>query len=959
MTRSKPFHDAHISLIRAASWRLMSALILLAMAVSAFAQDADAPDPDTGPLLEEVIVTSSATRLTSGFESPKPTTTIDAATIDARGVSNVADIINELPSFVGSLTQQSTTLNGSFTGVNFLNLRNLGTNRVLILIDKRRSVGNALGGGVNLNTIPQMLVKQIEVVTGGASAQWGSDAVSGVINITQDRTLEGGKLQLRYGQSDHSDNEDTSGSFAYGFNFSDGRGHFTIGGDYQDNTGILAQTERDWSARSWGVVGNPNNTGPNDGIPDRLVIDNVLIGFGTPGGYIPLALGNHPSVSQIHFGPGGEILQYDIGEFPIPSAFGALPFQVGGDGGSLGLPIALLAPLERKSITGLLDYEISDNLNFFLDLSYAESETVNQIIQPWNFIGAGPDVIFADNPFIPAELQTIMAENSMDPTFPAINGVPILLMGRTNEDHGFITDTSTVETRRIATGLQGDVNNWAWEVYYTHGESEARALGLNNPITAKRLQSVDAVTDPLTGQIVCRANANGANGAPGCVPVNLFGFGSPSQAALDYFMGTSDIRSKIKQDVVAASMNGELFDLPAGPVAVAFGLEYRKEKGSTTYDDVAASGGFFVLNGSNISGDFNVKEAFLEVGVPVFETESGVSLDVNGAVRYADYSSSGSVVPWQFGVTLGFGNDFTLRGTISRDIRAPSIRELFSTNSLSFNNILNPDTGEITLAKISGGGNLDLDVERAETITAGFVWQPSALSGFALSVDYYKTEIKDAISSLPAQTIVDNCFDLDIGCENVGIVNGSIQTVAATLFNISNRTVDGIDFEATYNIQNVGGGDLTFRLLASHYMEVSFSPDGVTTFDDAGVVGLDSLGGVPTPKWRGNLSADYNKGAFGITGQVVYVDGGELVNDWTAEDINDNTVSSQTLFNLNARYTFPFENGRDLQLFFGIDNVFDQDPPIAPLQFVGNWSSNPFVYNVMGRSYYGGIRFNF
>jgi len=409
MTRSKPFHDAHISLIRAASWRLMSALILLAMAVSAFAQDADAPDPDTDPLLEEVIVISSATRLTSGFESPKPTTTIDTATIDARGVSNVADIINELPSFVGSLTPQSTTLNGQGNGANFLNLRNLGFNRALILIDKRRSVGSALGGGVNLNTIPQMLVKQIEVVTGGASAQWGSDAVSGVINITQDRTLEGGKLQLRNGQADHSDKEDTSGSFAYGFNFSDGRGHFTIGGDYQDNIGILAQTERDWSARSWGVVGNPNNTGPNDGIPDRLVIDNVLIGFGTPGGYIPLALGNHPSVSQIHFGPGGEILQYDIGEFPIPSAFGALPFQVGGDGGSLGLPIALLAPLERKSITGLLDYEISDNLNFFLDLSYAESETVNQIIQPWNFIGAGPDVIFADNPFIPAELQTIMS----------------------------------------------------------------------------------------------------------------------------------------------------------------------------------------------------------------------------------------------------------------------------------------------------------------------------------------------------------------------------------------------------------------------------------------------------------------------------------------------------------------------------------------------------------------------
>jgi iron complex outermembrane receptor protein len=572
--------------------RLLSALLLLCLAVPAFGQDDGGPDMEDDPLLEEVIVTTSATRLTSGFESPKPTTTIDRVEIDARGISNISDIINEMPSFLGSFTPQSSTLSGGQTGANFLDLRSLGDRRVLILIDKRRSVESALRGGVNINTIPQMLVKQIEVVTGGASAQWGSGAVSGVVNISLDRTLEGGKLQLRYGQSDHSDNKDKSGSFAYGFNFSDGRGHITIGGDYQDNSGILGQTERDWSARSWGVVGNPLNTGPNDGIPDRLVIDNVLLGFGTPGGYIPLVLGNHPAVSQIYFGPGGEILPYDIGEFPIPSAFAALPFQVGGSGGSLGLPTSLLAPLERKSIAGLLDYEISDNLNFFLDLSYAESETVNQIVQPWNFIGTGPDVIFADNPFIPAELQTIMADN----------GIPALVMGRTNEDHGFITDTSTFETTRIAAGLQGDVNDWAWEVYYTHGESDTRALGANNPIKTKRLLAVDAVTDPMTGQIVCRANANGANGAPGCVAANLFGDGSVSQASLDYFMGTSDIRSNVKQDVIAASMNGEIFDLPAGPIAIAFGVEYRKESGSTTYDDIAASGGFFILNGSNVGG---------------------------------------------------------------------------------------------------------------------------------------------------------------------------------------------------------------------------------------------------------------------------------------------------------------------------------------------------------------------
>jgi outer membrane receptor protein involved in Fe transport len=927
---------------------LAGMLFVASLANSGWAQG-QAADMEEDPMLEEVIVTTSATRLTSGFESPKPTTTIDAATIDARGSINIADIVNELPAFVGSTTPQSTTLNGGGTGANYLNLRNAGSNRVLVLVDRRRWVYSASTGGVDVNTIPQMLISQVEVVTGGASAQWGSDAVSGVVNFMLDRTLDGGKAEVRYGQSSHNDAKDKFGSFAYGFDFSDGRGHISIGAEYQDNNGILGQTERDWSAQSWGIVGNPLNTGPNDGIPDRIVTNNVLIGFGTPGGYLPLAVGNHPAVAQIMFGPGGTILPYDIGEYPIPQAFGALPFQIGGSGGSLGLPTSLLAPLERKAVTALFDYELTDNVSMFIDVSWAESETVNQIVQPWNFIGAGPDIIWADNPFIPAELQTIMADN----------GVPLLVMGRTNEDHGFITDTSTKKTKRIAVGLQGNVGNWSWDAYYTHGETRSRARGANNPITQKRLFSVDAVRDPGTGEIVCRANVGGANGAPGCVPVNLFGEGSPSQAALNYFMGESDIRSELTQDVVAASMNGEIFDLPAGPVAIAFGLEYRKEKAKTTYDDVAASGGFFILNGTNLSGDFDVQEAFVEVGVPVFQTDGGVSLDMTGAVRYADYSTVGSVIPWQLGATLGFNNQFTLRGTVSSDIRAPSIWELFTQGALSFNNITNPETGEITLAKISSGGNPDLTEESAKTITAGFVWQPNAARGLAISVDYFKTEIDDAITSLPSQTIVDNCYNLGVGCENVILVNGSIQGVNATQFNVAKATVEGIDFEAAYNIANVGGGDLTFRLLASHYMEVSFSPDGVTTFDDAGVVGLDSLGGVPTPKWRGNFSTDWVKGALGLTAQVVYVGGGELINDLTAEDINDNSVSSQTILNVGARYDFDMSGNLNLQLFAGVDNLFDQDPPIAPLDFVSNWSSNPFVYNVIGRVYYGGVRLNF
>ena len=932
----------------AITW-ILTTCLLLGFTLPAFGQDDDIADSEEDSVLEEVLVTSSATRLQSGFESPKPTTTIDEMAIEARGLTNIADIVNEAPAFVGSTTPTSTTLNGAGTGGNFLNLRNLGANRLLILVDKRRWVSSSNFGGVDLNTIPQMLIEQVEIVTGGASAQWGSDAIGGVVNLQLARGLEGGKFEARYGATSHDDYKDKFAAFSFGSSFADDRGHISFGIEYQDNSGVNALADRKWGRELWGIVGNPADTGPDDGIPARLVTPNVLMGFRTPGGYIPLALGNHPAVSQIHFGPGGEILPYDIGEYPIPFAFAALPFQVGGSGGSLGLTTALVAPLERTAVMGLFDFEITDNLNFFLDLSWAESQTVNHVVQPWNFIGAGPDLIWADNPFIPEALQQTMAEN----------GIPVLVMGRTNEDHGFILDDSTTETWRIATGLQGDLKGWAWEAYYTHGESDFLAISGQNPIIQNRLNAIDAVTDPVSGEIVCRANAGGANGAPGCAPMNLFGAGSPSQASLDYISGTNRIPTKIEQDVIAASMNGEAFDLPAGPLVVAFGLEYREEEGSTGYDDIAQAGGYFIRNGSPLSGKTDVAEAFVEVGVPLLHTDSGMSLDVTGAVRYADYSSSGSTIPWQLGLTFSPISDLTFRGTVSEDIRAPNISELFTAEALSFNNITNPDTGAITLTKIINGGNPDLTEEVANTVTAGVVYQPSWANNFAMSIDWYRTEIDDAISALPSQSIVDICFDLDVGCENVEIVNGNIVSVNSVLFNVAKRAVEGVDFEFAYAVNNVAGGGLTFRWLSSYYIENSFSPGGVATFDDAGVVGLGALGGNPTPDWRSNFAADYVRDQLGVRAQVVYVGGGDLFTDLGPEDINDNSVNSQTVVNLSIRYDINLSHVRTLQIFGGVDNVFDEDPPVAPLDFVSNWGTNPYLYNVIGRNYYAGIRLAF
>jgi len=917
--------------------------------IGVFGQDGNSVDLEEESILEEVLVVSSATRLTSGFESPKPTTTLDKSAFEARGISNVADIVNEIPSFVGSETPSSTTLSGAGSGSNLLSLRFLGPNRSLILVDKQRWVPTSNFGFVDVNTIPQTLIQQVEVVTGGASAQWGSDAVAGVVNFRMNRNLEGGKFEARYGVSGENDAKDTLVSFGYGFSFADDRGHVSFGIEYADNKGIGGQGERDWGRELWGIVGNPDNTGSDDGIPDRIIVPNVLFGLGTPGGYLPIAFGNHPAVAQTYFGPGGEVLPYDIGDYPFPSALAALPFQVGGSGGSLGIASNLVAPIERTAAMGLFDYELTDTVGLFLDLSWSETKSANEIAQPFNLLGSGPDVIFGDNPFIPQSLKQVMDDN----------GVPVLIMARTNEDHGFITEDRNTETKRMAIGFQGDLRGWLWDAYYTHGESDTTTRGINNILVANRVAAVNAVTDPITGEIVCRANVGGANGMPGCEPLNLFGAGAPSQAALDYIHQTALGAEGNKQDVIAASISGEALDLPAGPLALAFGLEYRKEKGYTDKDPTAEAGGYFLSNGQSHSGNFDVKEAFIEAGIPILNNGSGMTFDINAAVRYANYSTSGSTVPWQLGATFSPIIDLTFRGTVSRDIRAPNITELFSAERLAFNNVINPETGEENFIKVSQGGNPDLAEEDAKTVTLGVVYQPGRLEGFKVSLDWYKTEIDDAIGALPVQTIVDNCYNLGIACENIETEGNQIVSVDARLFNISNRTVEGIDFDVVYLLNNVGNGSIQFRWLASHYIENSFSPDSVSVFDDVGVVGPDALGGIPTPEWRWNLSADYVRDRLGLLAQVIYTGGGDYMNDWGPEDINDNSVSSQTLVNLGIRYDFPFSDDRNLQLFAGINNAFDQDPPVAPLGFVVNLGTNVFLYNVMGRNYYAGARFSF
>ncbi|WP_321393913.1 TonB-dependent receptor [Emcibacter sp.] len=899
----------------------------------------------------EEIVATAASRLTSGFETAKPVTTVNREAMDNRGVSNVADYLNEIPSFSATSTPAANALSTASVGQNALNLRGLGPGRTLTLVDRRRFVAADQAGSVDVNLIPQMLIEQVEVVTGGASAQWGSDAVSGVVNMKLNRTLEGIKIDSRYGISERNDYEEIFGSIAFGTAFDDDRGHFVIAAEYQDNKGILHQNDRDWGRRQWGVVTNPLDTGPNDGIPGKMASENVLLGLGTPGGYLPLALGNHPAVSQIHFGPNGELLPYDVGDIPIPAAFALLPFQIGGDGGSLARTTSLASPLNRKSVMATLDYDISSNVTAYVDASYGRSHSTTDIVQPWSFIGGGPDVILADNPFIPADLQAIMAANS----------IPALIMARTNDDHGFIHGEPTAKTMRFVAGLKGNQemfgSTWDWDLYGTFGQTKRRYIQTNSINKVNRNFAIDAVLDPGTGEIVCRANLGGANGAPGCVPLNLFGDGAPSQEALDYIHGVGQTDYKITQKVVAATVNGTLLDLPAGPVGMAFGMEYRDEGSDVSSNELFETGSAFLSNAEGLHGGFNVTEGFIELGAPILDTAGGVTLDIGGALRYADYSSSGGATTWSVNSVFSPVSGLKFRGSISSDLRAPNIGELFSPQMTGFGNVVNPDTGNSTLTRITRGGNPELTPETSRTYTLGAVIQPFEDRRFNLSVDWYRIHIEDAIGRVPAQTLVDNCVLDNIGCENVTIApNGDVQEVQFTFLNIAERAVEGIDIEAQYILDNLWGGELGIRALATYIIESSNSFDGVTTVQDAGVVGRDY--GSSLPKWRANATLDYNKDTWGATVQIRYVDGGDLYPDNTIEVI-DYKVPSSTYVNLSARYTIVEQGESMVQLYGGINNLFDKDPSIAPSEFVSTWATNPILYDVIGRYFYAGVRASF
>ena len=936
---------------------------------------ADTQDTPVSSLLGEVTVTG--TRIVrDGYEAPTPVAVLGNEQLAQMGVTNIADAVNRLPAISSSISTRTISSNiGTGTaGVNTLNLRGLGANRSLVLLDGKRIVPSSLGTGgnaaaVDVNAIPNGLVQRVEVVTGGASALYGSDALAGVVNFVLDKKFTGVKGSLDSGVTQEGDGENYRLSLTAGTPFADGRGHLLFSGEYAEDKGVIGN-DRDWADTSYQLMNNPDYA-PGNGQPQLQTVFNAGVANGTRGGLILDARTGAGAFTQntplrgTAFGEDGSPYTFHIGR----TANGS-PTMEGGDweASRIDRTTTLALPLTRRTMFGRGSFDLNDYVTAFVELQYSHTRSHNQQVVP-NLNNGSSVTIQQRNPFIPDSVRDAMIANN----------VTAFRLGTFNGDLPYLQGINTRELKRGVAGLEGSLDmfgsEWNWDAYYTHGEQEITSETPGNRINARYTAAVDAIIDPATGRIVC------ANLDPDCVPYNPMGLGVNTQAAIDYVTGTGHSNTVLTQDVVAASMNGEPFSTWAGPVSLAFGAEHRREKVSGTASDLDEANAFFAGNYHATQGKYDVSEGFIETVVPLLKNvPAAESLDLNGAVRYTDYSTSGDVTTWKVGTTWQPIEDFRFRLTKSRDIRAPNLGELFNSGQSGTGNNLDPFLNIQYLMLSVTSGNIDLKPEEADTTGIGVVFSPRFLPGFQASVDYYKIEIDGAMSTLSVASILNGCYAGNaLLCSYIerdpatAPVPGGVSRISIKPDNILGQEASGFDVEASYTwILPVG--QLRLRGLASFvetmetYDLAAGTLDGRGVNSDDGGIGLGSA--LTAPKYRYLASATYDLDPVSVGLTMRGVSSGVYNNAFiecdgdcptatsTAPTINNNNIAGAEYFDLSLNYKLE-SNG---ELYFVTENLFDEDPAlVAGGRGAGYYQgqSNRFLYDRYGRSFRAGFRFSF
>jgi outer membrane receptor protein involved in Fe transport len=911
--------------------------------------DAVVATADAQPqVASENVVTVSGTRLGArGYTSPTPVTVFGKDMREARGSTNIGDLIAELPAFRSSVSATQSQRNFG-TGVSSSDLRGLGATRTLVLVDGQRFTPTATNGTFDLSMIPTELVERIDVVTGGASAAYGSDAVAGVVNIVLKKHVDGVQGTVQYGESQQRDSRRPLVSLAAGTSFAEGKGNVMLGVEAAQSSGVGTLATREWGRALPGLIAYGANRAA--GLPAQAFLTGITYAAQTAGGLVTSG-----PLKGTAFGPGGAPYNFQYGTvysnlMQGGSNPGANPFY--------NWPIE--TPTKRASVLGRTSYIINDDLEAYVEANYAKTRS-----DGFTSFNQSAFTIGVDNPFLPADTKAAMLANKLS----------TISVGRLLTELGGLRQTATHETVRLLAGLKGTLGpDWHWDVNAQQGHTDNQTTIYKNTITANYKAAVYAVAGP-SGSPVCGPVASNPNltaaqrltVSPGCVPINIFGLGSPSAAALDYIAADSWSKSRYDRSEVTATVRGPLGATWAGPIDAAAGLERRKDQLAVTVSDLAQAAAFSSGNANSYGGDTTVNEGFAELGIPLAKNMTlAKSLDLNAAVRHTDYSISGKVNTWKLGLTYEPMSTLKFRGTKSRDIRAPALTELYAVtgSGVSVASALNPINGQTGALYTSTAGNLALKPERADTTTVGVVVQPdwTWAKGFRASVDGYQIKVNDVITTPSGLDVIKRCFaGVTSYCQAITFDKSSfgIANVAVGAQNQAQLLLKGVDIDVSYDVPLQAlfanaPGRLQLRALGSHVSKL-VQTDASGSIDRAGAL----MGGVPS--WTWNVNANYAQGAFAANLNARFVSSSKF--DATLQDtdfaaansIANNTFPSATYFNISMTYNLINTKSRRFQLFGGIDNLFDKQPP--EFAAIGLVNGNP--YDVIGRVYRVGLRFNY
>lgn len=932
---------------RQCEW-LGASVVILGLAAQAAHAQAPAGTSASSSTIAEVVVTASRAAPT-GFSAPTPTSVVSSDLIERQGSSNIAQVLNQIPAFKPTLNPAANGVKTQSPGASTADLRGLGSNRTLVLVDGMRvpplAPTNTTGVTVSpdLNQIPSLMIDRIEVVTGGASAQWGSDAVAGVVNVILKNRFNGLELKVQGGESEHSDAREFRIGALAGTGFAGDRGHVVAGVDYVDDGGINDIYSRPWGRQENQLVANPT---PNvNGYPANVIAAGVHASS-SPGGLITGPGGF--SLRNYEFLPGGLVQPFSFGQLAGGSV------MIGGEGQSLAKGVSLAPSVRRLDPYLYAEYKVTDTVTAFLEGSYAFSRGTTTVLPSRDTA----ITIKRDNAYLPANVAA-----AMDAAH-----ITSFTMSRLNYDLGLAGVQIENRTPHIAGGFKGDLGGgWTWDAHYGWGQNTYSNYVSPDRIKPNFAFATDAVVN--NGQIVCRAAVPGAAfnpAAAGCAPIDLFGSGAPSAQAASYVLGVEHARAIYTQQSAAANLKGEPFSTWAGPVSIATGVEWRDEKEVATADPIAQAGNFEASNATAFSGAFHVVEGYVETVAPLLKDRPfAKSVDFNGAVRVADYSTAGVQTTWKAGGDWSPLEGLRLRFTRSKDIRAPALFELYSAGAISsvpvtIHGVTNLIPTNVTV------GNPKLQPEDADTTTVGAVIEPPGLlRGLRVSVDYFDIKINKAITSLSATNVQNLCnLGQAFYCSAITLsANGAPQSMTLPVLNAATLQSNGVDFALAYRtgLANLGPG-------APGRVTASFSG----TYVDHTWVNLGNGGGridragensqlntYAIPHLRMNLSGTYELGPASVTAQVLYVSRGTIDNTYNTQPgntINDNYVPAIAYLNLYGTYSLT-QDGR-LQLNAAINNLFDKAPPVVPSTTLFT-PTNGAYYDTVGRAFQVGATYRF